>query len=80
MSLRDDFIAEIRAFLVSNRMEATTFGREGMNDPNFVFEVEHGRSVRLNTVEKVRQFMADHRARRGHPGAGERDSATGAAG
>lgn len=58
MMLRDDFLAEIRAFLASSRMEATNFGREAMNDPNFVFEVEHGRSVRLDTVDKVRRFMA----------------------
>ena len=61
MLLRDAFIADIRAFLVATGMEATTFGREAMNDPNFVFEVEHGRSVRLDTVEKVRDFMARHR-------------------
>jgi hypothetical protein len=58
MALRDDFLAEVRAFLVASQMEPTAFGREVMNDPNFVFEVEHGRSVRLDTVEKVRGFMA----------------------
>ena len=59
MVLRNDFLAEIRVFLVSSQMEATNFGREAMNDPNFVFDVAHGRSVRLDTVEKVRGFMAD---------------------
>ena len=60
MSLKDDFVAEIRAFLAANRMDATMFGREAMNDPNFVFEVEHGRCVRVDTVEKVRAFMTEY--------------------
>ena len=79
MSLRNDFVAEIRAFLVSSRMDATTFGREVMNDPNFVFEVERGRSVRVDTIEKVRRFMADHRAGMSHR-ASEHGSAKRAAG
>jgi hypothetical protein len=61
MSLQDDFLAEIHAFLAARKMDATMFGREAMNDPNFVFQVEHGRCVRLDTVDKVRAFMAAHR-------------------
>jgi hypothetical protein len=59
MTLRDDFLADVRAFLALSQMEPSTFGSQVMNDPNFVFEVEYGRAVRLDTVENVRGFMAD---------------------
>jgi hypothetical protein len=60
MTLQDDFLIEVRAFLISQAMGASAFGLEAMNDPNFVFDLDRGRSVRLDTVEKVRRFMTRH--------------------
>jgi len=60
MTPREEFAAEIEAFLESAKMDPTSFGRLAINDPNFVKDVREGRSPNLSTVHRVRQFMSEH--------------------
>lgn len=57
MSLQDDFLAEVEAFLKSADMEPSAFGRDALKDPNFVFDLRSNRCPNLRTIERVRQFM-----------------------
>ena len=62
MTLKDEFLASIEAFLVKHQMGAATFGKRALNDPNFVFDLrQRGRSPSLDVVERVKAFMAGYR-------------------
>lgn len=63
MTLRDDFLAEIEAFLVEAKMDASTFGRDALKDPNFVFDLRSDRAPNLRTIERVRDFIIEFRER-----------------
>lgn len=58
MSLLDDFVSEVEAFLARHRMAAGTFGRDAFKDPNFVFDLRKGRCPNLEVVDRARDFMA----------------------
>ena len=36
---------------------ATTFGREAVRDPRFVFDLRHGREPRVETERRVHAFL-----------------------
>jgi hypothetical protein len=55
------FHDEVEAFLRDAGMPATRFGRLAMNDKSFVNHLRNGRHPRLDTAEKVREFMAAER-------------------
>lgn len=57
-----DLIAEIRAFCAAQDMALTRFGKEAVNDPSFVRQLEEGRECRRSTIRKVRAFMASSEA------------------
>ena len=58
MGMPEAFAAEIEAFLKGQGMNAATFGRRALKDPNFVSDVRRrGRCPNLRTVERVRGFM-----------------------
>lgn len=59
MTLRAEFLSEIEAFLLAQGMEASGFGRDALNDPNFVSDLRAGRAPNLRTIERLRQFMAE---------------------
>ncbi len=59
MSFRAQFLTEIHVFLSTHNMGPTAFGREALKDPNFVFDLEAGRSPRLDTIERAQEFMRD---------------------
>ena len=44
-------------FVARHRLSTTTFGLWAMNDSRFLFDVRHGRSCSLATVERVDAFM-----------------------
>ena len=54
------FLADVNAFLERTRLAPTDFGKMAVNDPNFVIALRGGRSNTLNTVDKVRKFMAEY--------------------
>lgn len=57
MSLLDDYLSEIEAFLAARKMDPTTFGRLAVNDPKFVFDLRQGRAPNLRTLERTKAFM-----------------------
>jgi len=65
----EQFRHEVEAFLAETKMAIAHFGDEACNDRSFVSDLrETKREFRWSTMEKVRAFMARHRA--GHAAAG----------
>ncbi len=54
------FRDEIEGFLARFNLNATTFGREAMADPSFVFDIRNGRMPNLRTIDRVREWMHEH--------------------
>ncbi len=75
MSIKDDLIKEIDAYLARSGMNATEFGVAVLNDTAFVHRLRRGKDVRVATVEKVRKWMADHPLARRHRKAEARSAA-----
>lgn len=63
MSIIEQFRGEVERFLDAHKMDPTTFGKQSVNDPNFVFRLRNGTDPRISTVERVRSFMASKRRR-----------------
>lgn len=63
MSTDEKFLAECARFLRRYRMHETRLGIEALNDPSFISRVRAGRSPRGATMDKVRAYMAEYRAR-----------------
>ena len=57
------FITEIEAFLAETGMKPTALGRAAVNDGKFVFDLRRGRACSLRMADRVRRFMAEHKAR-----------------
>ena len=57
MTLTQEFQKEVDSFLAMSGMDPTTFGREAMNDPRFVFDIRASRSPSLRTIERVREWI-----------------------
>ena len=53
------FLAEIEAYLAKSGLEPTSFGKQVLGDPNFVFDLRKGRSPSTRTMGKVREAMAN---------------------
>ena len=50
-------IAEIDAFLASQDMAESAFGKAAVGDPNFLQDLRAGRELRFSTMKRVRAFM-----------------------
>lgn len=61
MDLLSSFKREIEEFLSKTETPPTSFGREVLGDPNFVFELREGRSPHIGTIDRVRAFIAERR-------------------
>ncbi len=59
----DPFLAAVETYLKSSGLDATTFGKQALGDPSFVFDLRKGRSPSLRTIEKVRAAMTATPAR-----------------
>jgi hypothetical protein len=57
MTLSEQFIADVDAFLTRSGMTATAFGKEALNDPSFVPDLRAGRRPGLGSVDKVYEFI-----------------------
>lgn len=57
MSMAEKFAADVEAFLAHTGMSATTFGKEALGDPVFVFDLRNGRRPGLGSVDRVYEFM-----------------------
>lgn len=63
INTKRQFLKAIRDFRKKNRMAATTFGLLAVNDGHFIRELETGRTVNLETLERVHRFMANYKAK-----------------
>ncbi len=61
MSTRDELLREIDAFLKETGMAPTIFGRDAVKDRALMISLRKGRSPTLDTVDKIRAFMAKER-------------------
>ncbi len=66
MSSREQLLSEIEAFIAANRMPASVFGLAAVSDRGFVGRLLKGGDVRLETADRVREFMAAYSPKRGN--------------
>lgn len=57
MSSSKQFLADIEAFVARTNSNYTAFGKQALNDPNFVRDLQRGRKPTLGVVDKVYDFM-----------------------
>ena len=58
MTFQQQLVSEIEAFLRTCDMAESTFGRLAVNDGKFVGRMREGRGVQVDTVARVRSFIA----------------------
>lgn len=56
------FTAEVEAFLAETGTSKTALGKEALGDPGFVDGLRNGRRPRLDTVQRVRDFIDEQGA------------------
>ena len=57
---RDELLVEIEDFCARVGIAVSTFGRLAVNDGKFVGRLRAGGTLTVETVEKVRAYIADH--------------------
>lgn len=57
-TLLQSFCDEMEAFIARTGITPTEFGERAMNDGAFVFDLRAGRVPRVDTIDRVRAFMA----------------------
>lgn len=55
---REELLKLIQAFLARHDMKPTRFGREATGEAQLISSIEGGRSPSLDTLHKVKDFMA----------------------
>ena len=53
-------VAEISAYCREAKLAETTFGRLSVNDGKLVSRLKNGSRVTMETVERVRSYIANH--------------------
>lgn len=57
MMTQSDFLQTVEGCITTCGLTPTTFGKEALGDPTFVFELRRGRRCNLDTVERVMKFI-----------------------
>lgn len=58
MSVHEELLSEIEAFLVARNISPTRFGIDAMRNPSFVFDLRRGTpSPTAKTIDRCREFM-----------------------
>ncbi len=75
--IAQSFLADIERCLADTGIDPTSFGKQALGDPSFVFDLRKGRSPSSRTMEKVRGWMQSQQPAVAHaalpdPGAGPR--------
>ena len=52
-----ELLAEIEAYRARSGIDRTSFGRQAMNNGNFITRLEHGTIPTLRTLDRVRAFI-----------------------
>ena len=60
MTLREEMLLEIEAFLERTGMGPGTFGTHVAQDGKFVKRLRAGADVRTQLLERVREYIRDH--------------------
>ena len=55
-----ELLAEIEAYRARSGIDRTSFGRQAMNNGNFIARLEGGTIPTLRTLDRVRAFIDDH--------------------
>lgn len=67
MTAREELLTDIEAFIAKHELRPTHFGLQALNDPAFVFRLRQGKSVRSDTIDRLREFMRDYRPPKRRP-------------
>jgi len=59
-SLREQFLAEVEAYLQASGMNPSDFGGAVLKDRSFVTRLRKGRDVTTHTIDKVRRWIERH--------------------
>jgi hypothetical protein len=59
--MNSDLISDIRDFLSETGMGPSYFGKAACGNSEVVSRLESGRTITLETAEKIRAFMAERR-------------------
>jgi len=58
------FLERVESFIARHGMSPSAFGMAAVNDSGFFFDLQRGRSPRLNTCERIDAWMREEDARR----------------
>ena len=61
MTIQNELLAEIEAFLRTRKIAETTFGLRAVNDGKFVPRLRAGANMTLSTISKAREYMHEQR-------------------
>lgn len=70
MTLHEEIVAEIDAFLARTGMAPSRFGHEAIGDKALVMRLKRGRQLRTDTIEALRLYMHTYRPPRKAAGNG----------
>ena len=60
MNQKQKLLAQIEVFIELHDMPATTFGLLAVNNGHLVHNLRSGKTIRLDTVDKVLDFMESY--------------------
>ena len=56
-TITQQFLDQVEAFIEASKMDPTSFGRDAMKDPRFVFDLRKGRAASSKTMDRVLAWM-----------------------
>jgi len=56
-TIAQSFLTDVESFLTEADIDPTTFGKQALGDPSFVFDLRKGRSPSARTMDRVRNWM-----------------------
>ena len=64
MTLEDQFISRVSAFLGRSDLSPTAFGQKAVGDPNLMRQIARGRSPSLRTADRILAFISEREVAR----------------
>ena len=62
MSLREEVLQEIDAFMEETKTPKTVLGKRAVNDLSFIDRIRRGEGIGIDRIDRLRNAMADIRA------------------
>lgn len=66
--IQDPLLAEIEAFVAETGLAETTLGGRAVKDSRFVARIRAGKAVTYQNVQRLKEFMREHRRPLPHAG------------